>query len=64
MAEETEERLFFGCPYAQCMWRGSGISNSVINNHSKKRLKHAYKYVLRYASSRSTFLDSMALMEE
>lgn len=29
---ETEKHLFFDCQYAQCVWRASGISNTVINS--------------------------------
>lgn len=31
-AEETEKHLFFECPYAQVIWRASGVSNTIINN--------------------------------
>ena len=31
-ALETENHLFFECPYAQKIWRRSGISNSIINS--------------------------------
>ena len=30
--EETDLHLFFNCPYAQCVWRASGISNMIINS--------------------------------
>ena len=33
-AEETEERLFFECPYAKRIWCASGISNMIINSPS------------------------------
>lgn len=29
-AEETEEHLFFECPYGKSIWRDSGISNTII----------------------------------
>lgn len=32
LEDETDLRLFFTCPYAQCVWRGSGISNLIITS--------------------------------
>lgn len=31
-AEETEEHIFFDCPYAKSIWRASGVSNTIINS--------------------------------
>ena len=31
-APETEIHLFFECPYAQRIWRASGISNTILHN--------------------------------
>ena len=33
-AVETEDHIFFECPYAKRIWRTSGISNLIINNPS------------------------------
>lgn len=35
-AEETEDHLFFGCPYAKKIRRASGISNRIIDCSSSK----------------------------
>lgn len=32
MEEETEEHLFFTCPYAKKIWRASGIDNTIIDS--------------------------------
>lgn len=29
-AVETEDHLFFGCPYAQMIWRASGVANDIM----------------------------------
>lgn len=29
-AVKTEDHLFFGCPYAQMIWRASGVANNII----------------------------------
>lgn len=33
-AAETEEHIFFECPYAKKIWRASGVSNRIINDQS------------------------------
>lgn len=41
-AEETEKHLFFDCPYAQMIWRSSGVVSRIILSQTA-RLKRRWK---------------------
>lgn len=59
--EETEEHIFFGCPYATGIWRASGLSNLIINNPTAT-LEEKIEACLQYSfSTRLTHFQDLPL---
>lgn len=67
---ETENHLLFTCPYAQCVWRASGISNTIITSPTST-LEEKIEACLQCSTSKRLShlqelprVDFMAFMEE
>ena len=61
MAEETEEHLFFECPYAIEIWRASGVSNLTINSPTTS-LEEKIDACLQYSlSTRLTHFQDLPI---
>ena len=50
MEEETEEHLFFTCPYVKQIWRASGVANPVFDDPNEL-LDSKVKVCMEFASS-------------
>lgn len=50
MEEETEEHIFFTCPYAKQIWRASGVANPVFDDPNEL-LDSKVKVCMEFASS-------------
>lgn len=61
LADETEEHLFFECHYAKRIWRGSGISNNIINSSTATMEEKIAECLLCCTSSRLTHLQDMPI---
>ena len=59
--EETDLHLFFNCPYAQCVWRSSGISNLIINSRTSTLEEKVAVCLQISSSSRLTHFQDLPL---